>query len=67
MQEVVVNSVQSDFKKAKITYIDKGIKFNVSKLNTDHLEKLSDLSFMFRCNVEIKRSGTGLVVIITLP
>lgn len=65
MQEVVVNSVQSDFKKAKITHIENGIKFNVSKLNTDHLDKLSDTAFMFNCNIEVKRSGTGLVVIIT--
>jgi len=54
--------LDANFPKAKIRHTEKGFKLNVESLNKVDMMILSDLP----CTnpIEVKRSGTGLVVII---
>lgn len=42
------------------------IRFNTDSLNDSQLIHLSIISVQLSCDVSVKRSGTGLLVIITL-
>lgn len=42
------------------------IRFNVESLNDSQIVHLSIISIQLSCDVKVKRSGTGLLIIITL-
>ena len=49
----------------KIREIDNGLKINVISIDTDMLYKLQNIIDLHLVDVLIKRSGTGLLIILT--
>lgn len=64
MQEKLITSIDQHFD-VTIRPFNNGIKFNVQTLDTEYITKLNMLRIIYNVDIEIKRSGTGLVVIIT--
>ncbi len=62
--QIIVKALEEIFPEAQ-TRSDLGnVKCNVPQLNTEHLVKLGELSILYK--IEVKRSGTGLVIIVQL-
>jgi len=53
-----------DFPTVNLREANNVIKFNVENLNKKALIDLVAISISSKCDVEVKRSGTGLVIII---
>lgn len=63
--QIIVKALKEIFPEAQ-TRTDLGnVKCNVPQLNKEHLAKLGELTILY--NVEVKRSGTGLVIIVQIP
>lgn len=62
-QQGVINHITYNFKNVNIRRDEKSIRFNIPKIDSFGLKALAELNEDYG-DVEIKRSGTGLVVIV---
>lgn len=64
---LVLNKITNAFHNAKIRGTDRGFKINTEQvLRKEDICKLYELAWYTACEVSIKRSGAGLVVIVDL-
>ena len=63
--QTIVKALKEIFPEAQTRIDLENVKCNVPTLNSEHLAKLGELTIIY--NVEVKRSGTGLVVIVQIP
>jgi len=54
------------FPDAKIRNLGQTIRFNVDTINDDQLNHLSLMSTHDICEVKVKRSGTGLLIVVNV-
>lgn len=64
--EEVTQELKMYFCTAKLRIGENVIKFNYDKLTCVNIISLHRISMQLACDLVIKRSGTGLVIIITL-
>ena len=64
--ERVTQELKSNFATAKLRISENVIKFNYDKLTCVNIITLHKVSMELACDLVIKRSGTGLAVIISL-
>ena len=62
--ELVKSKLALNFPDAKIRSLGRTIRFNVDVLKDGPLVALGVLSISDACEINVKRSGTGLVVIV---
>lgn len=60
--QIIVKALEEIFKNSKTRIDLETVRCNVPSLNSEQLAKLGELTIIY--NVEVKRSGTGLVVIV---
>lgn len=59
-------TLESSFNNEQVKVIPGGFKVTASELNDDRIIKIARLSTEMACDILVKRSGTGLTVIITI-
>lgn len=63
--QIIVKALEEIFPQSNPRIDLENVKCNVPTLNTEHLAKLGELTILYK--IEVKRSGTGLVVIVKSP
>lgn len=65
--ESVLSNLKAHFgQEVKFRELAGVIRFNVESLNDSQVVNLGILSVQLACEIQIKRSGTGLLIIVTL-
>lgn len=63
--QIIVKALGEIFPKNTRRVEKQNVKVNVKELTSEHLAKLGELSLLYK--IIVKRSGTGLVVIVEIP
>jgi len=64
--QIIKDKLALNFKGAKVRSLGQTIRMNVNELKDGPLIALGVISVTDCCDIVIKRSGTGLVIIITV-
>lgn len=64
--ESVLSILMANFRTSKFRELAGVVKFNTDILDDVQLIELANLSIHLACDVRVKRSGTGLLIIIAL-
>ena len=64
--EIIKETLALNFKDAKIRSLGRMIRFNTEEINDTQLLTLANVSIGQACEIKIKRSGTGLLIVVNV-
>jgi len=64
--ELIKEKLTPIFKDAKLRSLGRTIRFNAEEINDNQLTELAIISSRGCCEIKVKRSGTGLLIVVNV-